>query len=352
MIRFAVFLLSAVAAMAADSTSEVTVELYSDFQCPFCSQMAAPFHELLTKGVEGAKAKVVFRHFPLDFHANAPLAHQAAVAAGEQGKFWEMHDALFAHQNAMQREALIGYAKTLNLDVARFTKDLDSDKVKQIIERDKAEGKKLGVQGTPTFFVNGQEYSGAKNFDQLAALVRDEDRRKVAISEITDALMSRGPEGAPVTLEFFADLQSPVSRSASYVLDELMAKFPSKVRLQFRNFPLSHHPQAGLAHEGAMAAARQGHFWEVTNYLFDHQDILREQDLLAFAGRLGMDQTKIADILQQHRYAPRVDADLKEGFKRGVRGSPVLFVNSKRIDGVPSLATLTEYVEAELAIKR
>ena len=65
-----------------------------------------------------------------------------------------------------------------------------------------------------------------------------------------------------------------------------------------------------------------------------------------------MDQTKIADIIQQHRYAPRVDTDLKEGFKRGVRGSPVLFVNSKRIDGVPSLATLTEYVEAELAIKR
>ncbi|HXJ44873.1 MAG TPA: DsbA family protein, partial [Bryobacteraceae bacterium] len=159
----------------------------------------------------------------------------------------------------------------------------------------------------------------------------------------------RGPAGAPVTLEFFADLESPVSRPAMSVLDELQQRYPSTVRLQFRNFPLAFHPQAPLAHEAAMAAAKDGHFWEFANYILDHQDSLREQDLIAYAGRLGLEETKFAEIIRQHRYSPRVDADLAEGAKRGIRGSPVIFVNAKRIDGVPSMKTLTEYVETELA---
>lgn len=173
-----------------------------------------------------------------------------------------------------------------------------------------------------------------------------------AVTEITDNLMSRGPEHAPVTVEFFADLESPVSRSASYVLDELTAKYPVAIRLQFRNFPLAFHPQAAMAHEAAMLAAKQGHFWEIANYIFDHQDGLREQDLIAYAGSLGLDQVKFAEALRQKNYSPRVDADREDGARRGVRGSPVIFVNAKRIDGVPSLRMLTDYVEAELASKQ
>ena len=78
---------------------------------------------------------------------------------------------------------------------------------------------------------------------------------------------------------------------------------------------------------------------------------MREQDLIAYAGKLGIDQTKFAEMIQQRRYAPRVEADVMEGFKRGIRGSPVIFVNGKRIDGVPSLQSLVEYVEADLAKK-
>ena len=139
-----------------------------------------------------------------------------------------------------------------------------------------------------------------------------------------------------------------MSRPAIDVLNQLMQRYPSKVRLQFRNFPLAFHPQASVAHEAAMAAARQGHFWEFATYVLDHQDSLREQDLISYAGRLGLDETRFAEMIQQRRYAPRVQADLEAGFKRSIRGSPVIFVNGRRIDGVPSLQTLTEYVEAEL----
>ena len=234
----------------------------------------------------------------------------------------------------------------------RFRKDLDSDRLKQAIERDKAEGAKLGVSGTPTFFVNGKEYSGTRSYEQLKQLVQGEQRRKWAVSEITDSMMSRGPAGAGVTLEFFADLESPVSRPAISVVEEVLRRYPSAVRLQFRNFPLAFHPQAPLAHEAAMAAARQGHFWEFAAYILDHQDSLREQDLIAYAGGLGMDETQFAETIRQRRYSARVDSDLADGVKRGIRGSPVIFVNSRRIDGVPSLQALTEYVEAELAAKK
>ena len=337
--------------VASGEVPEITVDLFSDFECPYCAQLAQPFHELQSKGVDGVRMSVRFRHFPLSFHANARLAHQAALAASEQGKFWEMHDLLFANQSALKRDNLLSYAKTLGLDLDRFGRDLDSDKLKKAVEEDTAEGGRLGVRGTPTFFMNGKEYSGARSFDQLKQLVQAEQRRIDAVSEITESLMSRGPASAAVTVELFADLQSPVSRPALSVLNALLTRYPSTVRLQFRNFPLAFHPQSGLAHEAAMGAARQGHFWEFVTYILEHQDPLREQDLIAYAGRLGLDETKFADLIQQHRYAPRVDADLALGASRGIRGSPVVFVNSRRIDGVPSLEALREYVEAELAKK-
>jgi protein-disulfide isomerase len=340
-------------AFAAEPVSQpqVQIEIFSDFQCPYCKMFAPAAREVESKGIEGINTKVEFKNFPLSFHPFAQLAAQAAAAAREQGKFWEMHDLLFANQSALGREDLLKYAASLKLDMPKFKRDLDSEPIKKMIETDKAEGDSKHVQGTPTFFVNGKEYSGTKSLDELKALVKGGFGRTMALTEITDNLMSKGPLTAPVTIEFFADLESPVSRSANYVLEELMAKYPTDVRLQFRNYPLSFHAQAALAHDAAMTAAHDGHFWEMANYIFDHQETVREQDLIAYAGRLGLDQEKFAATIQKRKYTPRVDADLADGFQRGVRGSPVIFVDDKRIDGVPSLQTLTEYVDAALAAK-
>ena len=115
-----------------------------------------------------------------------------------------MHDLLFANQSALKRDDLLGYAAKLGLNLSRFGKDLDSDRLKQIIDADKSEGQKLGVNGTPTFFLNGKAYSGARSFDQLKELVQGDQRRRQAVTEITENLMSKGPADAPVTLELFA----------------------------------------------------------------------------------------------------------------------------------------------------
>jgi protein-disulfide isomerase len=333
------------------SPAPIKIEVFSDFQCGYCRQFAPAIRELETKGVSGVPTKIVFKHFPLNFHPDAPLAHQAALAAREQGKFWKMHDLLFANQTALKRPNLIAFAQKLGLDMVRFQRDLTSPRIRRIIDADQAEGEKRGVRGTPTFFVNGREYSGTRSFEQLAKLVQEEKARVWALSEITDAMLAKGPADAPVTLEFFADLQSPVSLPALEMLDQLASHYRSAVRVQFRNFPLAFHPHAGMAHAAAMAAARNGRFWEFAGFLLGHQESLREQDLIGYAAKLGIDEAQFAGMVHDRRYAPRVDADREAGLKRGLRGSPVIFVNNRRIDGVPSLQTLTEYVEAELAKK-
>lgn len=332
---------------ATGDPTPVTIEVFSDFQCPYCAQFAKPVHELAAKGVPGVQAQVKFRHFPLGFHPDAQLASQAVVAAERQGKFWEMHDALFANQSAIKRGDLVIHATKLGLDVKRFEKDLDSDDVKKQVEADKAEGARLKVNGTPTFFVNGKEYSGTRTYEQLSELIGGEQRRAKALEEIPPSAMAKGPADAPVTIEFFADLQSPVSRPALQVIQAVASQF-QLVRLQFRNFPLAFHPQAGLAHDAAMTAARHGRFWEFAAYILEHQESLREQDLIAHAGTLGLDATDFAKALQEHRYTPRVDADLADGLKRGLRGSPVTFVGDKRFDGVPNLAALATAVQEAL----
>ena len=326
----------------------IHVVLYSDFQCPFCASFAPAIRRLQTESIEGINTTIEFRNFPLSFHANAQLAHQAAMAAKVQGKFWEMHDLLFANQRRVQRSDLVGYADELGLDLARFERDLDSDQIRQLIAADVAEGNRLGISGTPTYIINGRRYSGTRPFDPLKGAIVKELGRARALAEITDDLTSKGQSGAPVTVELFLDLQSPVSPPTLGVVNQLLERYPSIVRVQFRNFPLAFHPGARLAHEAAMAAAREGHFWEFANFILRHQGSLREHDLIAYAGTLGLDEAKFAETIGQHRYAPRVDADLQAGLTRGLRGSPVVLVNGKHIDGVPSLARLVEYVETSL----
>jgi protein-disulfide isomerase len=120
---------------------------------------------------------VVWKNLPLSFHPNAMPAALAAMAANDQGKFWEMHDKIFENQKTMNRDQYIAYAKELKLDVAKFTKALDDAAFKAQIEADMADAGKLGVSGTPGFFVNGKFLSGAKPFGEFATAINAELKR-------------------------------------------------------------------------------------------------------------------------------------------------------------------------------
>ena len=122
----------------------------------------------------GDSVRIVWKNMPLSFHQNAMPAALAAMAANEQGKFWQYHDKLFANQQKLSRDDFIKHAKDLNLDVAQFTKSMDDAKFKTQIQADIAEAGKLGVTGTPAFFVNGHFLNGAQPFPAFAKMINAE----------------------------------------------------------------------------------------------------------------------------------------------------------------------------------
>jgi protein-disulfide isomerase len=149
----------------------VTLVEYGDYQCPYCGA-AYPVVKAIQERL-GPELRFVFRNFPLeDMHPHARLAAEAAEASGAQGRFWEMHDSLYEDQGALSRADLINRAARFGLSVARFTHSLERREYAARIDEDLRSGAYSGVNGTPTFFINGYRHDGA--FDQdslLAALV-------------------------------------------------------------------------------------------------------------------------------------------------------------------------------------
>ncbi len=149
--------------------AKVTVEVWSDFQCPYCTRGATTLKQLREK--YGEQVRIVFRHQPLPMHARAKLAAIASMAAHEQGRFWEFHDALFANQGALDRASLEALASKLQLDMERFRRALDSSTWSTYVETEVAEAQRRGVHGTPTFFVNGKPIIGAQPLSVFAEAI-------------------------------------------------------------------------------------------------------------------------------------------------------------------------------------
>ena len=136
----------------------VTLVVFSDFQCPFCSKVQPLLEEILKKNPE--KLKIVFKHLPLQMHKEAKPAALASIAAHEQGKFWQMHDALFAVSKKLSKETIEQAAKDIGLDMEKFNKDLASAETNAKLQKDMADAGKAGVGGTPTLFINGRQVKG------------------------------------------------------------------------------------------------------------------------------------------------------------------------------------------------
>jgi protein-disulfide isomerase len=150
------------------ASAPITLVEYGDYQCPYCGQ-AYPIVKALQKRL-GKRLRFVFRNFPLaNAHPNAQPAAEAAEAAGAQGKFWEMHDSLYENQTALEDQDLIRYAGELGLDVARFTRELGEHHYAARVREDFRTGVRSGVNGTPSFFINGVRHDGSYDLDSLLA---------------------------------------------------------------------------------------------------------------------------------------------------------------------------------------
>jgi protein-disulfide isomerase len=158
------------------ANAPVTIVEFSDFQCPFCSRLIPTMKQVEEK--YGDKVRVVFRQYPLPFHQNAQKAAEASLCAADQNKFWELHDAMFANQQALAVEQLKAKATELGLKADEFNSCLDSGKHAGTVQADMKEGSAAGVNGTPAMFINGRFISGAVPLEQITSVIDDELRRK------------------------------------------------------------------------------------------------------------------------------------------------------------------------------
>jgi len=365
----------------------VTIVEFSDFQCPYCSRVLATVDRLLKDYPD--KVRIYFRHNPLPFHDKAALAAEAAAAAGAQGKFWQMHDKLFANQQALDRPALDKYAQEIGLNVAKFKAALDGHTFKAAVDKDLALARELGVQGTPNFFINGRPLRGAVPYEQFKNTVDDEivrakklKEKGISVSQLYAALLKGqdkgmgAPQAAPpaprppisnevykveigqapvkgvaqpkITLIEFSEFQCPYCGRAKGTLDELLKIYKDSLEIAFKNFPLPFHNNAMPAAIAGVAAAQQGKFWEMYDKLFANQQNLDAASLEKYAQEIGLDLPKFKAALEDPKTKAVVEADTKQGNTFGVQGTPSFFVNGRAFSGAYPLDSFKMVIDEEL----
>jgi protein-disulfide isomerase len=244
----------------------------------------------------------------------------------------------------------------------------------------------LGVNGTPTFFVNGRRLLGARPYESFRALVDEERSRAleivaggVARENVYVSIMASAPVGpaqvkapevdetinevaldgapvrgsvfAPVTIAFFSDFECPYCVKAEATLRSLEAAYPNKIRIAFRHKPLPMHEHARLAAKASIAAEHQGRFWEYHDVLLAHRDALDRASLESYARTVGLDLVRFNRDIDDPRTEARVSVDETQAARLHVEGTPAAFVNGRRISGAQPLATFRSAVDRSLAAK-
>jgi protein-disulfide isomerase len=367
--------------------AKVAIVAFSDFQCPFCSRVLPTMAQIEKE--YGKQVKIYFRHNPLPMHPDAPLAAEAAVAAEAQGKFWQMHDKLFANQQNLKRPDLEKYAQEIGLDVGKFKEALDKGTGKGRIAGDMALAKQVGAQGTPNFYIDGRNVQGAQPFDKFKEVIDDEIKRadKLIASgtpsgQVYTAFMkgakaagaaggavqqAKGPGAsaevykvavgdAPVkgsnqpkvTIIEFSDFQCPYCSRVTPTLESVLKDYGNDVELAFRHNPLPFHNNAMPAALAAEAAREQGKFWQMHDKLFANQQSLDRPGLDKLAQEIGLDMGKFKESMDKEKGKERIKRDLDDAAKFGARGTPNFFINGRNFRGAQPLDAFKAVVDEEL----
>ena len=158
------------------ASEKVTIVEFSDFQCPYCAKATFEVRQILNKYPKDVR--FLFKQFPLDIHSQATVAAEASLAAQAQGKFWEMHDKLYANFRSISRARILAWAQEVSLDVTRFKTDLDSHKYLPRVTAEERQGEDAGVVGTPTFYINGKKLNSSFEFAIIDPVIQAEMKKK------------------------------------------------------------------------------------------------------------------------------------------------------------------------------
>ncbi len=367
--------------------AKLTIVLFSDFQCPFCARVE-PSLKQLQEAFPG-QVRIVWKHQPLSMHPDAMPAAIAAEAAREQGKFWQLHDAMFENQRALDATSLARYAKDAGLDVRRFQQAVAARKGEARIDEDRKLAQTVDAAGTPTMFFNCRQVVGARPFEQLRAAAEEELRKADALlagkkpdagfyerackanlasapaaaavpAGATGALPAgalkirpddpvRGNEKAPVTLVLFSDFQCPFCANVEPTLAEVQKQYGDKVRIVWKHQPLSFHPNALPAAEAAEAAREQGKFWQMHDKLFSSQRELSPETYERLAREIGLDVRRFQEATRSGRGRSRIQDDQQLAARVGANGTPTMFVNGEKVEGAVPFGALKAVIDRKLA---
>ncbi len=366
----------------------MTIVEFSDFQCPFCSRVV-PTRRARSEGLRRSKVRLFFRHNPLPFHPNAPLAAEAAVAAEAQGKFWEMHDKMFANQQALERPDLEKYAREIGLDIGKFKAALDSGTGKARVDADLALGKQIGVQGTPNFYIDGRNMPGRaavrgvqEGHRRRAQARRQADRQGDAarpglrrvheggegVARRRAAAGAKGPGAGTEVYKVavgdaptraassprspiveFSDFQCPYcSRVNAHRSTTVLKDYGKDVSVTYRHNPLPFHNNAMPAALAAEAAREQGKFWEMHDKLFAGQQNLDRPSLDKYAQEIGLNMAKFKEAMDKEKGKERIKRDMDDAEKFGARGTPNFFINGRNFRGAQPIEAFKSVIDEEI----
>jgi protein-disulfide isomerase len=396
-------------------TALVTIVEVSDFQCPFCSRVGPTIKKLMEDYPKDVR--VIWANQPLPFHDRAKPAATAAMAAHKQGKFWEMHDKLFANQRDLTDENFKKFAAEIGLDKVKFEADLKDPAIVAKIEADQQAANSVGARGTPAFFINGKLLSGAQPYEAfkkevdeaLAAAKKLSAEGKKGMDLIEAAAAGRdaaiGPkvvayfikgEKAPaeaaapareeaaadngpakpgadsyeiwkgtvdakvdaikgdsakalVTIVEFSDFECPFCSRGANTVSEIEKAYGERVRVVFKHTPLPFHKNARPASSAAIAAGKQGKFWEYHDKAFANQKDLTEENLTVWAKELGLNVAKFDADRKSPAVAAQIEADMALGQSIGVRGTPGFLINGRKLMGAQPAPMFKAIIDEEIA---
>ncbi|MBI4700336.1 MAG: thioredoxin domain-containing protein [Deltaproteobacteria bacterium] len=374
----------------------VTVVFFGDLQCPFCRRAGGTLDELQRHYGE-SKLRIVWKNYPLPFHQKARPAQEAGVAVfqmrGERA-FWRYHAAALEALGAQQDHE--GALAAAGVAPGRVQRLLASGGPARKVDEDMALGDKLGVRGTPCFFVNGVRISGAQPAAELERVVDQQlaeaaalRGKGVAAARIYAELSRRNyapPEAAPprpraaapapaeddaksvhrvpvdgspvlgspaawVTLVMFQDFQCPFCSRSTATVEKLRGRYGEKLRVVFKNHPLPFHQRAEPAAQLALEVrARQGDaaFWKASERLLGQQNRLEDADLEQVAVELGLDGPLAMQAVRSRKHAARIETDTKLAEAVGAMGTPTFFINGRRLVGARPYEDFSRLVDEEI----
>jgi protein-disulfide isomerase len=374
----------------------VTIVIFSDFQCPYCSKVE-PTITALKEKYGKSKLRLVWKHFPLPFHKEAGPAAAASQLVFELGgseAFWKFHDLAFQNQKALTPENFVAWANQAGVDAAKFEGLMREGKGKDKVDADMIVGKAAAVRGTPAFFVNGKFLSGArpqnafeqeidaqlkeaealvasgtpkdkiysaltnKNFanapnkpEQEEKAQPEEDTTTVWKVALTGKEPFKGPADAPVTIVEFSEFQCPFCSKVLPTMKKILADYEGKVRVVFLDNPLPFHkramPASMLAHE-AMAQKGMKGFWDAHDLLFENQKALEDQDLFGYAEKLGLDLPRAKAAISGRAYESVVQINQDLASDMNASGTPHFFINGRRLTGAVPFEKFKPIIEEEI----